>query len=67
MDSSHGDVVNKLRLQLKMKKKVLLNACDFNLENLVISNDLLLDNLVVKGITIKTGDTEAEVNVDEWL
>lgn len=67
MDSSYGDVVNKLRLQLKMKKKVLLNACDFNLENLVISNDLLLDNLVVKGITIKTGDTEAEVNVDEWL
>lgn len=67
MDSSHGDVINKLRIQLKMRKKVLLNTCDFNLEDMTISKDLMLDNLVVEGISVKNGDTEAEVNIDEWL
>lgn len=67
MDSAKGDVINNLRIQLKTKKKVSLNNCDFGLENATIAKDLLLNNLEVNGITLEDGVAEAEVNIDEWL
>lgn len=67
MDSAKGEVINNFRIQLKTKKKVSLNNCDFGLENMAISKDLLLNNLEVNGITLEDGVAEAEVDIDKWL
>lgn len=67
MDSVKGEVINNLRIRLKTQKKVSLKNSDFDLKNMAIAKDLLLDNLEVNGITLEDGITAAEVDIDKWL